>query len=127
VRTLVASPRLALAVLVLALAAAGCGGQAAPPTYPPGAIVITAQDRAFDTAELTIPAGAAFSLVLVNKDTDQHNIAIRTKPGFDGDVVYRHDPIGPSTVILDVGPIPAGTYYFICELHPTMTGTVQAR
>jgi plastocyanin len=65
--------------------------------------------------------------VLVNKDGDPHNIAIRTKQGFDGELIFRHDPITASTIVLQAGPIPAGTYYFICEVHPEMTGTVLAQ
>jgi plastocyanin len=127
VRPILARPA-ALTLLGLMLAIAGCGGTASPPpTYPPGSIVVTAENRTFDTSELIVPAGVPFSLVLVNKDGDQHNLAIRTKQGFDGELIFRHDPISASTVILDVGPIPAGTYYFICEVHPTMTGTVLAQ
>jgi plastocyanin len=118
-------PSLVLGVL---LALAGCGGSATPPpSFPPGAIVVTTENRLFDTSELHVPADERFSLVLVNKDGDPHNIAIRTKPGFEGDVVFRHDPITATTVILDVGPIRAGTYHFICEVHPTMTGIVLAQ
>ena len=115
-------------LLGLLLAVAGCGGSASPPpTYPPGAIVVTAENRTFDTSELVVPAESVFPLVLVNKDGDPHNIAIRTKQGFDGELVFRHDPITASTIVLQVGPIPAGTYYFICEVHPSMTGTVLAQ
>jgi len=123
VRTIVRRPMVALLAVELLLASAACGGAATPPpSLPPGAIVITAQDRTFDTQELILPADVRFPLVLVNKDGEPHNIAIRTKPGFDGDLIFRHDPITASTVVLEVGPIPAGTYHFICEVHPTMTG-----
>lgn len=111
-----------------ALALAGCAGTASPaPTFPPGAIVVTAENQRFSTSELIVPADQRFSLVLVNKDGEPHNIAIRTKQGFDGDIVFRHDPITASTIVLDVGPIAPGTYYFICEVHPAMTGIVLAQ
>jgi plastocyanin len=128
VRLNIARPRATLALLGLLLAVAGCGGSASPPpTYPPGAIVVTAENRTFSTSELVVPADSAFPLVLVNKDGDPHNIAIRTKQGFDGELIFRHDPIAASTIVLQVGPIPAGTYYFICEVHPEMNGTVLAQ
>lgn len=119
---------LVVALLGLLLVVAGCGGAASPPpSFPPGAIVVTVENRQFSTTQLIVPADTKFSLVLVNRDGDPHNIAIRTKQGFDGDLIFRHDPISASTVVLEAGPIPKGTYYFICEFHPTMTGTVLAQ
>jgi plastocyanin len=120
---------LALGALCAVLAVAACGTAAPtpPPTYPPGAIVVTADDLTFDTSELVLPADRAFDLVVVNKESDQHNIAIRTQRGFDGDLIFRHDPISARTVVLRVEAIAAGTYFFICEIHPVMTGTVIVR
>ena len=116
-----------MALTVLAALMVACGGGTTPtpaPAYPAGSVVVTARDRHFDTTELHLPANAATSLVLVNEDSDSHNIAIRTKAGFEGDVVFRHDPVSATTIVLTVGPIAAGTYFFICEVHPTMSGTV---
>lgn len=120
------SYRFALVALI-ALLVAACGGSASPPpTFPPGAIVVHARNRAFDTTQLVIPADTAFSLAFVNEDGDMHNIAIRTKSGFDGEVLFRFDPVGSGTVILPVGKIPKGNYFFLCEVHPNMSGNVVA-
>ena len=41
------------------------------------------------------------------------------------DVLFRGDLItGPATVDYDLPPLPAGTYYFHCDVHPTMAGDV---
>lgn len=114
-------------VAVSSIALAGCGGAASPPaSYPPGAIVVVAANLTFSPTQLIVPADTKFTLVLENRDSAQHNVAIRTKQGFEGDLIFRHDPISASSVVLEVGPIPAGTYYFLCEVHPSMTGTVIA-
>ncbi|MBI3746166.1 MAG: cupredoxin domain-containing protein [Chloroflexi bacterium] len=115
---------LGLVVILLA----GCGGGATPaPSFPPGAVVVHARNRTFDTTQLIVPAETEFSLAFVNEDGDSHNIAIRTKSGFDGDVVFRFDPVSARTIVLSVGKIPKGSYFFLCEVHPNMSGTVLAR
>ena len=88
--------------------------------------MVHAKNLAFDTKELQIPAGTTFSLAFVNEDGDTHNIAIRTKSGFDGDLLFRFDPVSATTLILSAGPIPKGNYFFLCEVHPQMSGTVFA-
>ena len=119
-------PRLAT-IAVIALLVAACGGSASPaPSFPAGTIVVHAKDRAFDKTELQIPAATAFSLAFVNEDGDLHNIAIRTAADGGGDLLFRFDAVSSKTVVVSVGPIPKGNYFFLCEIHPTMHGTVFA-
>ncbi len=117
--------RLVVLLALIGLIAGACGGGATPaPSFPAGSIIVTADSRAFDTTELQVPADAPFTLVLVNEESDAHNIAIRTRPGFDGDLIFRFDPVSRRTVVLTAGPIPKGAYFFLCERHPKMSGTV---
>lgn len=126
------SRRPALAALALAAVAlvTGCssGAPSSPNvTYPPGAIVISAQNLRFSTDQLVVPAGTKFTLVFENKEPVPHNVAISSQPDGKGDLLFRHDPITSSTGIFEVGPLVAGTYHFHCEVHPSMTGTVLAQ
>lgn len=118
--------RFAVLALVTILVTA-CGGAPSPtPTIPTGAIVVHTKDRAFDTKELQVHAGVEFPLVFVNEDGDLHNIAIRTQSGSGGDLLFRFDPVSTKTVVLSVGSIPKGNWFFLCEIHPDMWGTVLA-
>ncbi len=112
---------LVLTTLVLG----ACGGAATPaPSWPADAIVVTAKDRQFDMKELQINGAADTTLVLINKDSDAHNIAIRTRSGFEGEILFRFDPVSATTIVLPVGKLPKGSYFFLCDVHPTMSGTV---
>lgn len=114
-------------IALIALLVAACGGTASPPpSFPAGAIVVHAKNRTFDKTELQIPAATEFSLAFVNEDGDLHNIAIRTEADGKGDLLFRFDAVSSKTVVVTVGPIPKGNYFFLCEIHPTMFGTVFA-
>jgi len=112
-------------VAAAALVLYGCGAAATPaPSWPAGAIVVTARNSTFDTRELHSQSGATTQLVLVNEDSDPHNIDIRTKSGYEGDQLFHFDPIARTSIAMTVGPLVAGTYYFLCDVHPQMNGTV---
>lgn len=103
-----------------AAAASGCDAA------PSASITITAQNAAFDTDCLAAPAGKPITIVLDNQDPSvPHNVSIytdesATKALFTGDLV-----IGPKKITYDVGSLPAGSYFFRCDVHPaTMTGTL---
>jgi plastocyanin len=108
------------------------GGDGAPEpgtTGPPGGggsdITVTAKGIAFDTAEITLPAGLESTITLVNEDAGvQHNIAISTDASmsdvlFDGELIT-----GPATVTYTIPPLEPGSYYFYCVVHPNMNGVV---
>ncbi len=101
--------------------AAGGGGA------PGGPIQITAQNISFQQTTVTVPAGKPFQIAFENRDSVQHNVAIfdsskLTKNFFRGTVFA-----GPKTMTYDVPALPAGTYYFHCDVHPNMSGTIEAK
>ena len=94
----------------------------------PGAETICAfDDQSFSSDRLTVPAGEPFGLAFDNEDDGvPHNVAIYTDDSavqslFVGDVVE-----GPKTVTYDVPAIGSGEYYFRCDVHPQMNGTLEA-
>jgi plastocyanin len=83
---------------------------------------VNAHDFAFDPTCLAAPADTPFRIVF--DDTQgTHNLAIYTDETaktslFVGDIVT-----GPRTETYSVNALPAGTYFFRCDVHPTqMTG-----
>ena len=95
------------------LAATGTG------TLVPTSAELVASGRRFDVAEVTLRADEPVELRLVNRDVGyRHNVVVAV-----GDaLVARGEPVtGPTAVVYDVGPLPAGTYALRCEIVPSMT------
>lgn len=120
-----ASAGVAMLVGGIALAVVGGGEEAGE---GPGAVVrLAARDIAFEPADLTVPAGEAFAIAFDNKDDVQHNVQIFDNedhsgaPLFDGALIA-----GPSETTYDVEALDAGSYFFVCEIHPQMTGDIEA-
>ncbi len=92
------------------------------PTEGP-VLQISAKDVQFSTDTLEAPADTKFSIQFKNDDaTIQHNVEIRDASGatvFMGDIFPGVDE---RTYVVD--PLPAGTYTFVCTVHPNMTGTL---
>jgi hypothetical protein len=113
--------------LAAALAAAGCGGtslgdESPPPSLDPHSPSIGALGVEFDRDRLDAPASAAFTLVFENREAIDHNVAIYADSSlqdrrFDG-VIFR----GPATRWYPVPALEPGTYFFRCDLHPSMSG-----
>lgn len=112
------------------------GGSAAPSggateTLPPAAVTlkVTAENIAYDVKTLEAKANEAFGIDFIQKDTGVggHNVEIRDSSGtslFKGQVLT--DP-GETTYV--VSALPAGTYTYICTVHPiaSMTGTLTVK
>jgi plastocyanin len=121
-------------ILVFATALAACTGSsdASEPadgdggtaTVADGAVEITAEGLAFDVSTIEATSGEDFTITLVNNDSAPHNISIYTEEG--GDLLGEAGATAEAgqTVTLDVAALDAGTYYFQCDIHPDMNGTV---
>jgi len=90
---------------------------------------VVAQNIAFDVHQLDATANKAFGIDFQQKDSGVggHDIQIKDASGnvvFDGEVL--NDP-GEITYV--VPALPAGTYTFICKIHPiaNMTGTLTVK
>jgi plastocyanin len=107
-------------------ASPGASGSPAPSANPSAEVVdISASGVAFSTAKLTAPADAAFTIHFDNQDAGiQHNVAINDQAGaevFKGEIFP-----GPGTRDYAVPALKAGTYKFVCTVHPNMTGELTA-
>jgi plastocyanin len=120
-----------LALATVALAAAACGStNAAPPASPaapadPSAPAISANGLNFDQATVTVPAGEAFQLSFTNKESAPHNVAIYTDSSAS-QAVFQGEIFSSATKVYDVPALAAGEYFFRCDVHPDMTGTITA-
>ena len=96
-------------------------------TAPPGAAT-----SGFSTTKVSGPGSKPFVICLDNADSTTHNVAIfkseqeATSGGtalFTGEIVQ-----GPTKVEYKVNPLQPGSYFFRCDVHPTvMTGTLSVK
>jgi hypothetical protein len=101
------------------------GASGAPGGPPPEAdALVTARGVAFIETEFTAPADQPFRLAFVNEDAGvPHNVALH-EGSATGPEAWRGEIFnGVETRVYEVDALPAGTYGFICSVHPAMTGT----
>jgi plastocyanin len=86
---------------------------------------ITAAGIAFTTPTVTAPAGVPFTIHFDNQDANTpHNIQVKDASGqsaFKGEIFN-----GVAAKDYQVDALGAGTYSFVCDVHPNMTGTLTA-
>ena len=112
------------AALIAALAACSGGGAAASITPPPGVdLTISAKDLKFDQASVMAPAGTAFQLFFRNLEGLPHNVAIFTDASASTSL-FVGETITNAAVLYEVPALQPGEYFFRCDLHPEMKGTV---
>ncbi len=91
-----------------------------------GVVSITAQGIAFDATCVNAPAGEPTTIAFDNQDAQtQHNVQIYPSAddvSADSAITQNEILTGPATTEYDVPALDAGTYYFQCDVHPTMNG-----
>ncbi len=124
---------LGLALVALAAATAACtsgaSGATAVPTDPGASapagsgIVVVSKDLKFVPTSVSVPADEAFEMVLDNQEAAPHNIAISDASGAS---VFKGEIVSSAKVTYAIPALAAGSYPFICEVHPDMKGTITA-
>ncbi len=115
-----------LAVGALTLTACSAGGAAASVSPPPdAAATIDANSLKFSAAELAVPADASFKLFFRNLEGVPHNVAIY-RDSSASEKMFVGETVTNVATTYAVPAIPAGEYFFRCDVHPDMNGTVRA-
>lgn len=113
------------AILYLMLFKPSFGASSGNAAAAPAELELTATELAFDTDRLQAPAGRAFRLGFDNRSTTPHNVSIYRAGG--GTLLKGEAFAGPRREVYDVPALDAGSYDFVCDLHPQqMTGTLVA-
>jgi len=88
-------------------------------------VELSAVQIAFSTKALEAPADKPFTIHFKNNEAVPHNVAIKDAGGtelFNGKIVT-----GPTEINYDVPALKAGSYTFVCSVHPGMTGTLTVK
>jgi plastocyanin len=95
------------------------------PGGPGGGVTVVAQNIAFDISRIELHPGVPTTLTFENRDAGvQHNIAIYSNSSLDQGLFEGELVTGPDTAQYEIPPLEPGEYYFQCNVHPTMNGTV---
>jgi plastocyanin len=122
---------LTFGLVVLAAVTAACSSTsgANPPAssgpLDPNAPVVAAQDNLFSPTTITVKAGKAFSLTLDNKEGAPHNVAIY-KDSSAADKISIGEIVSSASATQQVPALDKGQYFFRCDVHHEMTGTIVA-
>ena len=86
---------------------------------------LIAHNIASDKSALEAPANHPFQITFTNNDSGiPHNVSIHQGSATGQEVFKGAIFSGVATKTYDVPALPAGTYTFVCSVHPNMTGTL---
>ena len=112
------------------------GGDATPTSEGTAAagsgLEIEAEDTAFSTDTLDAPAGETFTVEFKNRDDGiGHTFSLypsQQAAQTDEDPIASSELVqGPADRSVSVPALEAGEYYFQCDIHNTMNGTLTAQ
>jgi plastocyanin len=101
------------------------GGGGAPSTTP---LMSASSPAGFEQSAVEVAAGKPLTLTFDNKNAGvPHNVAIYDGPAEAKELFKGTIVTGPTEVVYNVPPLPAGSYYFVCSVHANMHGTMTAK
>jgi Copper binding proteins, plastocyanin/azurin family. len=90
-----------------------------------GGLTVAAKSLAFDTKEIDIPAGQPTTITFDNQDAGVlHNIAIYNDASASKILFQGEQFPGVDSREYQIPALDPGTYYFRCDVHNTMNGSV---
>ncbi len=111
-----------------AASAAPSGGTAASGGTAGTVLQLSASGIAYDQTDLTAPANTPFEIAFTNNDAGiPHNVSIHEGSPTGTEVFKGAIFTGVATQTYDVPALPAGTYSFVCSVHPNMVGTLTVK
>ena len=115
-----------------AASAAPSGSPSGSPAASGGAaetvLQLAAANIAYDQTDLTAPANTPFQIAFTNNDAGiPHNVSIHQGSPTGTEVFKGAIFTGVATQTYDVPALPAGTYSFVCSVHPNMVGTLTVK
>jgi plastocyanin len=121
---------LALGLVALAVLSVACSSAEAKPAVPSGPVVdgptVVAKDLKFQTTSVEVKAGSNVTIHFDNQDSAPHNIAVYTDSSASKAVAVG-DVVTTAKSDLVVPALQPGTYFFRCDVHHDMTGTIVAK
>lgn len=98
----------------------------APPSEPSSEVALTAAEFKWDKSELSVVADEPLTVSIDNEDPTPHNFSIYEDDSLATDLFVGENIPASGSFDEEVDPLPKGEYYFQCDLHPTMNGTITA-
>ena len=120
-RILLSLGLVALAAVSVACSSATAQPQASGPVANGPTIV--AKDLKFDKPSLELPADTNVTVHFDNRESAPHNLAIYGDSGYSQKVSIG-EIITSKTADQVVPALKAGTYFFRCDVHTNMTGSL---
>lgn len=118
-------------VCLLSLGLVACGGGGSTPgttggtaTVSGGKVAISADKLKFNVATIKAKAGEAFTITFTNKEVQPHDVAVYRSKGGEKIVTGKIISGPDQTDEISVPALEAGTYYFQCDVHIEMNGSL---
>ena len=112
-------------LLASAFVLTACTGSASSPSLPATDATITSGGLEFGTSSLVAPADRPWTIGFVNQSLMPHNVAIYGDASA-AQLIFRGDTIEQGATVYSVPALVTGSYFFRCDVHPDMNGTVVA-